>query len=144
MKVLTFAVAICSSVLLSSFTLNNDPVKENDYTNIVSSKSEVKHCIQLCSYSSSVPISVAEKLMKLGNVTSLKSEEGSIYVTAPYHNEQEALNALPKMKELGFEQAEAVVLVEDQLLTLDDYHAIEQENKKSNADKKYRVIRIWK
>lgn len=135
-------VALSALAILSSFTYNStdQTVSKDKEENL----NQVVHRIKLCQYKKIVPIKMVESLRSIGGVTSLKTKKGSVYVTAPFENEVEAALALPKFQELGFEEAQQVVEVANQLVSIDEFHKHFDADGQPIDNGKPSVIRIWK
>jgi hypothetical protein len=138
----TVVLALFSLALLSSFTFNR--ITHEAMTKVNGRNGQAIHRIQLCQFTDIVPVKVVERLREIGGVTPVKSKEGSIYLTAPYDNEQMAAQDLLKFQQFGFKEALQVVEVNDQLISIWQYHKHydRQGNPKDNG--KPSVVRIWK
>lgn len=136
MKALVFAfVAVFA---LSSFNYSSCSFEK------LENNEEASHRIQLCIYDKLVPINEVEMLREIG-AESIKSKNGSIYVTKPYASEEEAARELPKFRALGFENAHQVVKLGNELMTIQNYHNLyNKENNPQIKKKGEPVIRIWK
>lgn len=135
MKISTLIIA--SIGLLMSFTVA--PVNPSS-SNSLDETTSVTHRIQLCKYDKVVPVKVVELLRKVGNVKAVKSNGGSVYLSAPYPSEEEALKDLPKFQSMGFEKAEPVVEVNNEIMALNDY----QTKLSKSEDEPTPIVRIWK
>ena len=95
----------------------------------------VHHRIELCSFTKSVPVNVAELLREIGGVLPVKSDGKSVYYSSPYANEKEANKDIKRFQKMGFSEAKQVVQYNGQFISLDEYHRINT----SGSD-----VRVWK
>lgn len=131
------AIVFTALIALSSFTL-----KSNTLNKIENEKAKINFRIQLCQYVTIVPVKKVELLREIG-ATPVKTPLGSIYVTKPYSSQQDAELDLPKLKALGFDEAQSVVQIGNELMTVENYQESLQ-NDTNAEEEKPDVIRIWK
>lgn len=136
----TIGLSLMAVVVLSSFNFATVALPKHTED----AKENVNFRIRLCEYHSIIPVKKVELLRQIG-ATPVKSTLGSVYVTPPYETEQQAENDLPKFRALGFDEAQQVVEMGDELMSIDKYHDLHDRNKSVPADQtKHGVVRIWK
>lgn len=136
----TLLIICLSTLILYSFTYTT--VSFNGKSEETNTK--VNFRIQLCEYRTIIPVNKVELLRQIG-AQPIKSSYGSIYVTQPYANEQEAEKDLPKFRALGFDDAQSVVEMGTELLSVENYHDLYKNDASTPPEKaEHGVVRIWK
>jgi len=138
-KVLFAALLLCVSSIAIASTQGSwikDKSKKVD-------TSQAVHKIELGTFKASVPVKLVELMRQIGDVNPVRTENGSIYYTSPFVNEDEAAKQLPKFVSLGFDQARHVVQYKNDVFSLRQFNYM-VEGGKIKDDTKVPVIRLWK
>ena len=105
--------------------------------------SKAKHKIELGVFTDYVPIQLVQVMMSLKGVTPIKKDGVTIYMTAPYADEQLAAKQLPKLRSLGFSSAQHVVEYKRNYYPVREFnHYVEKGKIKDDSTPP--VVRIWK
>lgn len=135
MKYLNYTFCLVLFLTLTAFDVSRPEL-------IKSEKVVVKHRVQLCEYTESVPVDEVELMRQIGGVSVKKEGDKRIYLTAPYQNEDEATKAFNDIVNMGFALAEQVVEVNDEIIPVQEYHQNSDWSDRTNENPG--VIRIWK
>lgn len=139
MKLFKVLLAAFLVLNLSSFVLPETEILNSEDRSKKNEKAEYR--IQLCAYFESVPVQQVEMMRSIGGVSSRKQNGKSLYVTAPYSDQDEINKDLDKFRSMGFNEAQEVVIIDSELLTMDAFYAKYEDN---SSDSDVPVVRIWK
>lgn len=136
LAILTIGLAI---TLLSFTTPRNldSPIRLEEGQQIV-------HHVLLCEYQESIPVRMVELMREIGGIIPIRQEGKSVYLTGGYNSENEAAMALPTFRALGFEAAQHVVRVNDDVYSVRNFHLIYDEQNNPTGKEAQPVIHMWK
>lgn len=138
MKSTTVTLALFSILSLCSFTKpgpgdKNEPAPE-------ATESKVQYRIQLGAYTSQAPESDLQLFEQIGGVSEMESKGKTVYLTPAYSSEEEASHDLPELRQLGFDEARKVVIIEDHVISAKNYHFF-YDNKNCSPSEKTKLFK---